>query len=267
MTNEPIEILERDLDDLIAEATQGAAADSQAPKSVTQRLDGVLAPVLAKKLQEAIQELNSIKRMCGMINEGEWADHGAQGPLAQLTEATFSMLVGEANAAKRDAVDAARWRFTRAFAVRPDLVARLEQFYGEVDVIQARPRDTEQAYDQATDDLMALAVREGAWSQTARHSQAEQHEAQAVQAGDEPSVAAFETHWYSQKSTAIGSTEAKRHFDAGWKARPTQATAIKLPPRCPSGQEDDFRRGCAQGFNACLIAVSQLNAVPGADHE
>lgn len=164
MTQEPIEILERDLDDLIAEATQGAAADSQAPKSVTQRLDGVLAPVLAKKLQEAIQELNSIKRMCGMINEGEWADHGAQGPLAQLTEATFSMLVGEANAAKRDAVDAARWRFTRAFAVRPDLVARLEQFYSEVDVIQARPRDTEQAYDQATDDLMALAIREGAWS-------------------------------------------------------------------------------------------------------
>ncbi len=167
MTNEPIEILERDLDDLIAEATQGAAADSQAPKSVTQRLDGVLAPVLAKKLQEAIQELNSIKRMCGMISEGEWADHGAQGPLAQLTEATFSMLVGEANAAKRDAVDAARWRFTRAFAVRPDLVARLEQFYGEVDVIQARPRDSEQAYDQATDDLMALAIREGAWSEPA----------------------------------------------------------------------------------------------------
>ncbi|WP_158892438.1 MULTISPECIES: hypothetical protein [unclassified Pseudomonas] len=164
MTNEPIEILNRDLDDLITEATQRATATNQGPKSLTQRLDGVLALVLARHLQEKLQELESIKRMCGMIAEGEWADHGAQGPLAQLTEATFSMLVGEANAAKHDAVDAARWRFTRAFAVRPDLVARLEQFYGEVDVIQARPRDTEQAYDQATDDLMALAIRERAWS-------------------------------------------------------------------------------------------------------
>lgn len=167
MNNEPIEILERDLDDLVVEATQGAAAETHGLKSVTQRLDGVLAPVLAKRLQQAIQELDSIKRMCGMISEGEWAEHGAQGPLAQLTEATFTMLVGEANAAKRDAVDAARWRFTRAFAVRPDLVARLEQFYGEVDVIQARPRNTEQAYDQSTDDLMALAIREGAWSESA----------------------------------------------------------------------------------------------------
>lgn len=63
----------------------------------------------------------------------------------------------------------------------------------------------------------------------ASHAQAEQREAQGAQAGDEARKAAFENHWYAQKATAFGSTEAQRHFDAGWHARAGLASQPAVP--------------------------------------
>lgn len=107
----------------------------------------------------------------------------------------------------------------------------------------------------------------------ARHAQDEQQEAQGAQAGDD-AIKLFEriisrspadldkatedNPWYQVMASEV------RAFAA---ALATQSAAIKLPERQPSDQKDDFKRGCAHGFNACLIAVSQLNAVRGAEHD
>lgn len=100
-------------------------------------------------------------------------------------------------------------------------------------------------------------------------AQAEQQEAQGAQAGDDARKAAFENHWYAQKATAFSSTEAQRHFDAGWMARAALATqptahSAALPERrpCTVGTWGDMGDAYSGGWNDCLDAVAALNASP-----
>lgn len=97
-----------------------------------------------------------------------------------------------------------------------------------------------------------------------RHGQSRQQGAQVAEPEDECRKAAFENHWYAQKTTAFGSTEAQRHFDAGWQAH--AALAIQSAGQGESGhghvtpRADGFRARCG-GPGMCAVCGIELEAL------
>nr|WP_288355956.1 hypothetical protein [uncultured Pseudomonas sp.] len=104
----------------------------------------------------------------------------------------------------------------------------------------------------------------------ARHAQAEQQEAQGVQAADERAEVMARLHEIAYRDTAVSVTVRAADLRA---ALATQPAAIKLPDRKRTDHlSADYKtmtptRASIESYNRALDDVAALNAVRGAEHE
>ncbi|APQ14713.1 hypothetical protein BJP27_24385 (plasmid) [Pseudomonas oryzihabitans] len=139
---------------------------------------------------------------------------------------------------------------------REDLPGRVDAYLERLDAFRDHSEQQEslldrgarfarEGYDVTHPDICKGCKTDGEIDEVmngyAQENQKTEKAARGAQAEDAIRLAAFEDHWYSQKYTAIGSTEAQRHFDAGWQARAALATQPAVPGEYPAGAIENGR--------------------------